>query len=195
MINPIVNTVIVEALSTSALRAYLFWPSCSCSLRQQQPTWENDTTETGSTSARAGKYADALTAYDKAVFIRPNNADAWLERGVALENLGRYSDAVDSYDKAIVLQPACTPRRGITAASRCGNSAEYADAISSYDKAIAIRPSYVEALLNRGVALDYLGRYDEAIASYDRVLGTPAESHHGTGKQGHCPDQASGSTR
>ncbi len=169
MINPIANTYFVDALHTSALPGVLilvillmFSPVAAADLGEQ---YYGD----GVNFSHAGKYADALTAYDKAVFIRPNNADAWLERGVALENLGRYSDAVDSYDKAIALQPAYAEawyNRGI-ALRKLGR---YADAITSYDKAIAINPSYVEALLNRGVALDYLGRYDEAIASYDRVL-------------------------
>lgn len=169
MINHIVNTYFVEALHASALPGILilaillaFSPVAAADLGEQ---YYGD----GVNFSHAGKYADALTAYDKAVFIRPNNADAWLERGVALENLGRYSDAVDSYDKAIVLQPAYAEawyNRGI-ALRKLGR---YADAISSYDKAIAIRPTYIEALLNRGVALDYLGRYDEAIASYDMVL-------------------------
>ena len=29
---------------------------------------------------------------------------------------------------------------------------------------------YAEAWLNRGVALDYLGRYEESVASYDKAL-------------------------
>ena len=117
----------------------------------------------------AGQYSDALAAFDKVVFIRPGNVDAWLNRGVVLENLGRYSEAVNSYDTAIILQPRNAElwfNRGV-ALRKLGR---YADAIASYDKAIAIYPDYVEAWLNRGVALDYLGRYPEAIASYDKVL-------------------------
>jgi hypothetical protein len=169
MINHIANTYFVEALHQRALTGVLILvillmcvPVSAADLADQ---YYSDAVNL----SRAGKYADALTAYDKVVFIRPNNADAWLERGVALENLGRYSDAVDSYDKAIILQPTYAEawyNRGI-ALRKLGR---YADAISSYDKAIAIRPSYIEAFLNRGVALDYLGRYDEAVASYDKVL-------------------------
>jgi hypothetical protein len=116
-----------------------------------------------------GDYVDALTAYDKAVFIRPGYADAWLNRGVVLENLGRFSEAVASYDTVLSLRPADAEawnNRGI-ALRKLGR---YADAVASYDKAIAIRPDYTEAWLNRGVALDYLGRYEEAIVSYDKVL-------------------------
>jgi tetratricopeptide (TPR) repeat protein len=116
-----------------------------------------------------GNYADAVAAYDKAVFISPGNADAWSNRGIALENLGRYSEAVSSYDKAVTLQPGYAEawyNRGV-AFRKMGR---YADAVASYDKAVAINPSYTEAWLNRGVALDYLGRYEESIASYDMAL-------------------------
>ncbi|MDD1696459.1 MAG: tetratricopeptide repeat protein [Methanoregula sp.] len=116
-----------------------------------------------------GQYAEAVAAYDKAVFIRPGNADAWNNRGVALENLGQYSEAVSSYDRAVILQPGYAGawyNRGV-ALRKMGR---YADAVISYDKALAINPSYPEAWLNRGVALDYLGRYDESVASYDKAL-------------------------
>ena len=117
-----------------------------------------------------GNYADAVVAYDKAVFIQPGNADAWNNRGIALENLGQYSEAVSSYDKAVTLQPGYAEawfNRGV-AFRKMGR---YADAVASYDKAVAINPSYAEAWLNRGVALDYLGRYEESVASYDKALG------------------------
>ena len=116
-----------------------------------------------------GQYSEAVAAYDKAVFIRPYNVDAWNNRGVALNNLGQYSEAVSSYDKAVTLQPAYADawyNRGI-ALRKLGR---YADAVTSYDKALAANPGYIEAWLNRGVALDYLGRYADAIASYDRAL-------------------------
>jgi lipoprotein NlpI len=116
-----------------------------------------------------GQYSEAVAAYDKAVFIRPGNADAWNNRGVALDNLGQYSEAISSYDKALALQPGFADtwyNRGI-ALRKLGR---YADAVASYDNAVALNPGYVEAWLNRGVALDYLGRYEEAVASYDKAL-------------------------
>ena len=36
-----------------------------------------------------GQYSEAVAAYDKAVFIRPTNVDAWNNRGVALDKLGQ----------------------------------------------------------------------------------------------------------
>jgi tetratricopeptide (TPR) repeat protein len=42
--------------------------------------------------------------------------------------------------------------------------------VASYDRAIALKPDYADALYNRGVALEGLRRFDEALASYDRAL-------------------------
>jgi tetratricopeptide (TPR) repeat protein len=38
------------------------------------------------------------------------------------------------------------------------------------DKAIEFKPDYHEAWNNRGSVLGYLGRFEEAIASYDKAL-------------------------
>jgi len=123
----------------------------------------------GANLSNLGQYSEAVAAYDKAVFIRPNNADAWNNRGVALDKLGQYLEAVSSYDKAVTLQPGYADawyNRGV-ALRKLGR---FADAVTSYDKALAISPQFIEAWLNRGVALDYLGKYEDAMASYDKVL-------------------------
>ena len=119
--------------------------------------------------SKLGQYADAVASYDKAGFIRPNNADVWLNRGIALDNLYRYTDAVASYDKAIGIRPNDADawnNRGVA----LRNLGRYADAVISYNKAIAIKPDYANAYVNRGVAQDYLGQYADAVASYDKAI-------------------------
>ena len=37
-------------------------------------------------------------------------------------------------------------------------------------QAICVRPDYAQAFYNRGVALQGLRRFDEALASYDKAL-------------------------
>src|SRR5262249_23626307 len=39
-----------------------------------------------------------------------------------------------------------------------------------YDRALTLRPDYPEVLVNRGVTLHELKRFEEAVASYDRAL-------------------------
>jgi YVTN family beta-propeller protein len=46
----------------------------------------------------------------------------------------------------------------------------YAEAIQCYERALQINPDYIEASLNRGLALYSQGKYEEAIKSYDRTI-------------------------
>ncbi|MGI8503877.1 MAG: TPR end-of-group domain-containing protein, partial [Hassallia sp.] len=47
---------------------------------------------------------------------------------------------------------------------------DYKQVIASYDKALAIKPDDHDAWYKRGIALDNLGRLEDAIASYDQAL-------------------------
>lgn len=63
------------------------------------------------------------------------------------------------------------------------------EAVASYDRALAIRPDDVQALSNRGVALNELGRYGEALMGLDRALALrpdflPALSNRGNALRG-----------
>jgi tetratricopeptide (TPR) repeat protein len=49
-------------------------------------------------------------------------------------------------------------------------------AIVSYDHALELNPNFDEALINRGAALFNLGRYEEALADYDRA--SESRSNH-----------------
>ena len=43
-----------------------------------------------------------------AVTLNPDYADAWNNRGIALDNLSRYSESVTSYDMAVNINPDYT---------------------------------------------------------------------------------------
>ena len=115
------------------------------------------------------KHEEALAAYDKAIELDPDYANAWDSRGVSLDNLEKYEKAISSYDKAIKLDPDYA-----NAWYNRGNSLDdlkrYEEAIASYDKAIELDPDYARTWNNRGISLQKLERDEEAIASYDKAL-------------------------
>lgn len=160
---------LVRVLSTFAvisgiifLAVLIFPPVTAADLAEQ---YFNE----GVNYSKLGQYSDAVASFDKAIFIKSNNAIYWNHRGMALDNLGRYTDAIASYDKALAVRPDYADawsNRGIS----LRKLGRYTDAVLSYDKAIAIRSDYAEAWLNRGVVLDYLGRYEEAVASYNKAI-------------------------
>jgi tetratricopeptide (TPR) repeat protein len=54
---------------------------------------------------------DAISWYDKAIELDPNNAKAWNNKGMTIGNLGKYQEAIKCYDKAIELDPNMTVAR------------------------------------------------------------------------------------
>ncbi|MCC3419845.1 MAG: tetratricopeptide repeat protein [Microcoleus sp. PH2017_29_MFU_D_A] len=61
---------------------------------------------------------------------------------------------------------------------------DYAKAIASYDKALEFKPDKHEAWINRGSALDDLGRLEDAIASYDKALEIKPDYHEAWNNRG-----------
>lgn len=53
----------------------------------------------------AKKYEEAISSYNEALKIKPDNHEAWNKRGLALENLGRIEEAMSSYDEALKIKP------------------------------------------------------------------------------------------
>ncbi|MBC6424372.1 MAG: tetratricopeptide repeat protein, partial [Hormoscilla sp. SP12CHS1] len=50
------------------------------------------------------RYDEAIASYDKAIEIKPDDYEAWNNRGKALYQLSRYDEALASYDKAIEIK-------------------------------------------------------------------------------------------
>src|ERR1700761_4166509 len=54
---------------------------------------------------RLGKAAEAVATYDRALILRPNDAEMACNRAVALLQIGRPADALASIDRALSLRP------------------------------------------------------------------------------------------
>ena len=94
-------------------------------------------------------------SYDKAIALKPDYANAYNNRGNALNALKRHDEAIASFDKAIALKPEFAEAHNNRA------NALYAlkrleEAIANYDKAITLKSNYAEAHNNRGAALNEL---------------------------------------
>jgi tetratricopeptide (TPR) repeat protein len=134
------------------------------------------------------RYENAIAAYDKALAIKPDEPDAWNNRGNALYQIGRTEEAIASYDKALAIKPddhEAWNNRG-NALLQIGRTEE---AIAAYDKALAIKPDDHEAWNNRGVALLQIGRTEEAIAAYDKALAIKPDDHQAWNNRGNALGQ------
>ena len=116
-----------------------------------------------------GLYHEAISDYDKAIRLKPDDAKAYGNRGLAKANLKHYAIAIADFDTAIRLKPDYA-----IAYYNRGNAKvylkEYFAAIADYDIAIRLKPDYAEAYHGRGVAKKNLKQYDAAIADYDKAI-------------------------
>ena len=121
-------------------------------------------------------YNTAIASYDQALAIKPDDYQAWNNRGRAMSDLGQKEAAIQSYDQALQSKPdyyQAWYNRGI-ALSDLGQKEE---AIASYDQALAIKPDDYQAWNNRGRAMSDLGQKEEAIQSYDQALQFKPDDH------------------
>ncbi|HAA32036.1 MAG TPA: protein kinase, partial [Cyanobacteria bacterium UBA8553] len=123
----------------------------------------------GGTLLELKRFQDALEAYNRAVELKPEYAQAWNGQGNALLELKRYEDALNAYDKAIQLNPiyleAWTSR-----GKALDHLQRYEEAINSFDAALKIQSNYLDAWTNRGHVQMKLQQYSDAIASFDKAV-------------------------
>lgn len=64
---------------------------------------EHDCVEYGNLRDSQGRYDEALAAYDSALRIDPDDADALFDKGETLEKMGNLLEAKKFYDRAMAL--------------------------------------------------------------------------------------------
>ncbi|MDC0186887.1 tetratricopeptide repeat protein [Candidatus Nitrosopelagicus sp.] len=61
--------------------------------------------QNGVTNLEDGNFEDALSYFEQALLLKPNDPDLWNQKGVVLRSLGRYDEASECYNKSLQLDP------------------------------------------------------------------------------------------
>ena len=123
---------------------------------------------------RRGEYELALKAMDKAIELKPDFADAWNNRGVALDKLGRHEEALEAFDKAIELKPDYSDawnNRGVT----LGKLGRHEEALKAYDKAIELKPDFASAWYNKACSYSLKGDKENALKNLSKAIDLDAK--------------------
>jgi len=114
-------------------------------------------------------HEEAMRELDQAIALKPDDAQAYLDRGNVQADVRRYAEAIRDYDQAIALDPDYTAawyNRG-----NCYFSAgRVEEALRDLDRAIALKPDFAQAYVNRGIIHAAARRYAEAMRDYDRAI-------------------------
>ncbi len=96
-----------------------------------------------------GLLEDALTAYQAAIKVKGDYAEAWNNMGDCLTRLGRIEDSVNAYRKALELNPVSYVHFNL------GNAllekGDLEQAAACYQKALELDPGFAEAVLNLAI--------------------------------------------
>lgn len=97
----------VNASNAQGQAAMFNQPVANASVAPQQspPQSPQQLMAEGASHYNAGRYVEAVAAYDQAIRFAPNNAAAYFYKGNALSALRSYEAAITAYDSAIQLAP------------------------------------------------------------------------------------------
>ena len=94
----------------------------------------------------------SIEAYNKALEIEPNYADAYYNMGMALQRQGKLKEAIEAYNKALAIKPDYADaynNMGVV----LQDQGKKEEAIEAYTRALSINPNYAEAYNNMGNSL------------------------------------------
>ena len=131
---------------------------------------------------------DSISAYDQAIFRKPDLIEGYYNRGNVKVALGQRDEAIADFDEAIRLKSDYTEAYNNRGAAKA-DLEQYEKAIADFDEAIRLKPDHVRAYHNRGLAQVKLERYEEAIADFDDAIQlksdyTEAYNNRGAAKAG-----------
>jgi tetratricopeptide (TPR) repeat protein len=122
----------------------------------------------GRTLQFQGRHEDALKTFDKAVQLKPHDAELWKHLGHALVELKRPQDALLGFQQALKLNP----RHG-NAAYQCGlllhELERPQEALAHVDLAHELQPGQPSVLELRAAVLFSLQRFEDALADSRRA--------------------------
>src|SRR5665213_1582267 len=123
----------------------------------------------GTTLQRQGRRDEALQVFDKAVQLKPDDAELWRNLGNVLMDLDRSDEAILTFKHVLKLDP-----RHADAAYRIGfllhQLGRPEEALCYLDLSEQLQPDHVPTLQVRGVSLRGLKRFDEALADSRRAF-------------------------
>ena len=129
---------------------------------------------------RAGRLAEAESAYRRVLAMRPGHPAALHGLGLVQHQAGRHQEALALLQQAVKAVLSAPPDRPAPAAVAAefrsnlaavlGRLGRHAEAAAELSEAVRLRPGFAGGWCNLGVALEHCGRRAEAADAYRRAV-------------------------
>lgn len=130
--------------------------------------------------AMAGKTAEAVTSYRRALALSPDYAHAHNNLGAALAAMALPVEAAAHYREALRLEPGYVEAR-VNQAVLLHRTGHRDEAVAAYRMALTIAPRHAVALTGLGSALQARGETEAAMAQYQTAIDAApdyADAHY-----------------
>jgi tetratricopeptide (TPR) repeat protein len=128
---------------------------------------------------KAGGINEAVVAWKRAAFLKPDNAGIHINLSAALLAQGNAADAATHAERALILDPD-SPNAHNNLGFALAAQGRIDDAMTEYDRELARDRHHAAALNNKGLILKEQGRFDAAMACYGQAIAAEpdfAEAH------------------
>lgn len=123
----------------------------------------------GDTYSDLKQHQRAIQAYNKAIELNPEYADAFYKRGLSYLDLERHQQSIQDFDQAVKLKPDFA-----LAYAYRGNAYRslklYDQAVEDYGKSIHLNSSYAWVFNNRGLSFYDIDKSDKAINDFKKAI-------------------------
>ncbi|MBN1262592.1 MAG: tetratricopeptide repeat protein [Anaerolineae bacterium] len=133
-----------------------------------------DYIEEGLAYSDVGKYDEALTSFQAALDLEPDNPDAHRNLGSMYMLQEQWQKAVAAYEQAIAFAPEFGEAYGDVTWAYI-NLGRLEDAIASGETAIQLAPDYAAGFTNLAIAYKESGRINDAIVQYETAFALAPE--------------------
>lgn len=123
----------------------------------------------GAALQNAGRDAEAITSFQKALQTRPNHPAALTNLAVSLQTVGRSAEAINHYRQALRANPDYAPAR-YNLANLLLAKGDVAEAITHLRESLRLRPDDAGTLNSLGSALAMQGKLDGAAKHFAESL-------------------------
>ncbi len=111
----------------------------------------------------------ALADFNKAISLRPDNAEAYYNRGLLYQSQHQHQFAIDDFSAALGLTTQKSDLFVARALSYLATG-DAKSAASDLDEAVQLDPQSLKGWASRGLAYERLGQKDKAAGSYAKAL-------------------------
>jgi tetratricopeptide (TPR) repeat protein len=150
--------------------------------------------QAGQAWMEAGQAENAAAAQSKALALKSDDPDLWVDRGLSHAAMKAWPRAISDFDRALAMRPRDIEIIVLRAAS-WRNSGDPSRALTDAQFALRIAPEHSEALLERGFSYLALGDKKGAETDFSKVLvlvppGSDAARRAQAGLRGEQPSAA-----